>query len=73
MSRHLRNFKTKKNIKLLKKFQKKNKKITKYNNQVGGEVITLDNIDYSKLMLSRNIDVDWKGFPGEPPSDCIIL
>jgi len=73
MFRHLKIFKSKKNGKLLKKFHKKNKKITKYNKQVGGEVMTLDNVDFSKFMLSKRVDIDWKGFPGEPPSDCTIL
>lgn len=73
MSRHLKTFKTKKNNKMNKKFHIKNKKNTKYNKQVGGEVMTLNNVDFSKFMISKKVDVDWKGFPGAPPSDCIIL
>lgn len=76
MSRHLKKLKTKKNVKISRKFHLKNKKFTKYNKiQKGGEVVTLDNFDYDRLRLYNKMDVDWKGFPGSPPDpkDCTIL
>jgi len=65
----------------INKYNNKNihKYKTKKNNsrtQVGGEIHSLDDIDYNRFKLSKyiNQNVDWGSCPGPPPVlDCCIL
>ena len=77
---------TKKNLHLHLNSQDGGSASYSYDNQIKNEVgnkekfqvttfrsINQDDLDRFKMSNYVNKNIDWKGFPGPPPSDCVIM